>query len=155
MLSSRISRAKRSLTTGGKIAIIVAVVVIIAVGAYGAAIQFGSHPYSTTYGTTVKIAMTVSQEGQYASLDAGYLYLNNAWESYVNSHGGLVDKDGQHHNVTVNTQDDQSDPTKAVQLYHQFAEQQGANILVSPYSANTGLELLPVSQSDKVPLIMS
>ena len=114
-----------------------------------------STSHGVQYGPTVTVAMTVSQEGQYASLDSGYLYLNNAWMSYVNSHGGLVDKNGVHHNVTVITTDDQSNPTTAVQDYHQFAEQQGANILVSPYSADTGLQLLPIAQADHVPIIMS
>ena len=148
---SRSSRIKQALTTGGKIVIVVIVVVIIAVAAYVAVTQL-TVPKNTS---VVTIAMTVSQEGQYASLDAGYLYLNNAWQAYVNSHGGLVDKDGVHHNVKVITTDDQSDVPIAVSDYHQFAEQQGANILVSPYSANTGLELLPIAQSDHVPLIMS
>jgi ABC-type branched-subunit amino acid transport system substrate-binding protein len=139
------------LTTGGKVVIVVIVVVIIAVAGYFAVTSLTAPKNKGT----IKIAMTVSQSGQYASLDAGYLYLNDAWQAYVNSHGGLVDKDGVHHNVTVITTDDSSDVPTAVNDYHQFAEQQGANILVSPYSANTGLELLPIAQSDHVPLIMS
>jgi ABC-type branched-subunit amino acid transport system substrate-binding protein len=133
------------------VAIVVIIVVIIAVAGYYTVTSLTAPKNSQT----IKIAMTVSQSGQYASLDAGYLYLNNAWQAYVNSHGGLVDKDGVHHNVTVITTDDSSDVSKAVADYHSFAEQQGANILVSPYSANTGLELLPIAQADHVPLIMS
>ncbi len=154
MFSSKFSKFKQALTMGGKIAIIAIIIIIVAVGGYVGLTQYGSHP-TTTYGTTVKIAMTVSQEGQYASLDAGYLYLNNAWMQWVNTHGGLLDANGVHHNVTVITTDDQSNPTTAVQDYKQFAESQGANILVSPYSADTGLQLLPISQSDHVPIIMS
>ena len=155
MFSSRIGNLKRALTTGGKVAIIVIIIIIVAVGGYFGATQLTGTHTTTSYGNTVTIAMTVSQEGQYASLDAGYLYLNNAWMQWVNSHGGLVDKNGVHHNVTVITTDDQSNPTTAVSDYHQFAEQQGADVLVSPYSADTGLQLLPVSQSDQVPIIMS
>lgn len=154
MHQSKVSKIKQGITTGGKIAIIAIIVVIIAVGAYLAFTQFGT-PATTNNKGNITIAMTVSQSGQYASLDAGYLYLNNAWQAYVNSHGGLADKNGVHHNVTVITTDDSSDVPTAVSDYHKFAEQQGANILVSPYSANTGLELLPIAQSDKVPLIMS
>ncbi|MHB1909233.1 MAG: ABC transporter substrate-binding protein [Nitrososphaerales archaeon] len=145
------------MTTGGKIVIVVIIVVIIIAGAYVALTQLSttSTTTSSTYGSNVTVAMTVSQEGQYASLDAGYYYLNNAWAAYVNSHGGLLDKNGEHHNVTMITTDDHSDPTQAVNQYKSFAESQGANILVSPYSADTGLQLLPVSQSDKVPIIMS
>ncbi|MDH2899535.1 MAG: hypothetical protein PXY39_01045, partial [archaeon] len=63
---------KQAITTGGKIVIVVVVVVIIAVAAYVAVTQLTA-PKNTS---VVTIAMTVSQEGQYASLDAGYLYLN-------------------------------------------------------------------------------
>jgi ABC-type branched-subunit amino acid transport system substrate-binding protein len=99
--------------------------------------------------------MTVSQSGQYGPLDAGYLYFNQAWQSWVNGNGGLVDSNGQHHLVKVITADDASSVQTADQQYHQFAEQQGANVLVSPYSADTGLTLQPIAQSDKVPLIMA
>ncbi len=145
------NRIKRALTTGGKVVIVVIIVVVIAVAGYLAVTQLSAPKNKGT----ITIAMTVSQSGQYASLDAGYLYLNNAWQAYVNAHGGLVDKDGVHHNVTVITTDDSSLVTTATADYHQFAEQQGANILVSPYSANTGLALLPIAQADHVPLIMS
>ncbi len=158
MLSTRYSKIKRAITTGGKIAIVVIVVIIVAIGAYVAYSQFATSTTttaSTTFGPKVTIGMTVSLEGQYASLDQGYLYLNNAWMNWVNTHGGLVDKSGVHHNVTVISSDDQSVVQTAVTDYHQFAEQQGANILVSPYSADTGLELLPIAQSDHVPIIMS
>jgi ABC-type branched-subunit amino acid transport system substrate-binding protein len=152
MFSSRTYRAKRALTTAGKATIIVIIIVIVAVGGYFGVTQLtATHPP----GKPITIAMTISQEGQYASLDAGYWYLNEAWQTYVNGHGGLVDANGVHHNVTIIQADDGSVVTTAVQEYKQFAELDGANIIVSPYSANTGLELLPVAQSDKVPLIMS
>ncbi len=99
--------------------------------------------------------MTVSQSGAYGPLDSGYLYFNQAWQAYVNGNGGLVDANGQHHLVKVITADDASDVPTADKLYHQFAEQQGANVLVSPYSADTGLTLQPIAQQDHVPLIMA
>jgi ABC-type branched-subunit amino acid transport system substrate-binding protein len=163
MFSSRYSKFKQAITTAGTVVIVVIIIIIVAVGGYFAYTQYYANTTTTTSSTTsaatvgskVTIAMTVSQSGQYAPLDAGYLYLNNAWANWVDNHGGLVDANGVHHNVTMITQDDASDPTTAVQDYHSFAETQGANILVSPYSADTGLQLLPVSQADKVPIIMS
>lgn len=160
MHSTRASRLKQGLGRGALVGIIVVIIIIVVAGGYLASTMLGSQTTTTSttsaaMGSTVTIAMTVSQSGQYASLDAGYLYLNNAWMQYVNNHGGLVDASGVHHPVNVITTDDASNPTTAVADYHQFAEQQGANILVSPYSANTGLELLPISQSDHVPIIMS
>jgi len=106
-------------------------------------------------GPNVTVAMTVSQSGSYGPLDSGYLYFNEAWQASVNSQGGLVDKSGQHHLVKVITADDASTVSTADTLYHQFAESEGANVLVSPYSADTGLTLQPIAQTDKVPLIMA
>ena len=169
---------KRGLTRAGQIVIVVVIIIIVGAGGYYAGTVLANHPGTTSTpsttntgppvtttspttttstgpGSKVTIAMTVSQEGQYASLDAGYFYLNQAWQQYVNAHGGLVDANGVHHPVTVITTDDGSNPQTAVAEYHQFAEQEGANILVSPYSADTGLELLPIAQSDHVPIIMS
>jgi ABC-type branched-subunit amino acid transport system substrate-binding protein len=163
MFTSRTSKLKDAISTVGTVAIVVIVIIIIVAGAYAGLVLFKSTSNTTNSTSSssssntkpIVIGMTVSQSGQYASLDAGYLYLNNAWMQYVNNHGGLVDASGVHHNVTVITQDDSSNVQTAVSDYKQFAETQGANILVSPYSADTGLELLPVSQSDKVPIIMS
>ncbi|MDG6995378.1 MAG: ABC transporter substrate-binding protein [Nitrososphaerota archaeon] len=160
-----------------QIAAIVIIIIIVAAVGYFAATSLGTTTSSTTsttsssstssslttstststtaYGPNVTIAMTVSQSGQYQPLDSGYLYLNQAWQAYVNSHGGLVDASGHHHLVNVITGDDASSTTQAVSLYHQYAEQSGANVLVSPYSADIGLSLLPISQQDKVPLIMA
>ena len=146
-------------------AIVVIIIIIAAVGAY-AAISLGGTSTSTStssssssisYGPNVTIAMSVSQSGSYQPLDSGYLYFNIAWQDYVNSHGGLVDANGQHHLVTVMTGDDKSDVPAgtASTLYHSYADNHEANILVSPYSANIGLELLPIAQSDHVPLIMA
>jgi ABC-type branched-subunit amino acid transport system substrate-binding protein len=153
MLSRFSSKFKKGLTTAGTIVIVVIIIIIVAVGGYFAYTQL--YAPSTSTGAKITIAMTVSQSGQYAPLDAGYLYLNDAWANWVNNHGGLVDSNGVHHLVTMITTDDSSNPTTAVQDYHSFAEQQGANILVSPYSADTGIELLPIAQADKVPIIMS
>jgi ABC-type branched-subunit amino acid transport system substrate-binding protein len=155
MFSTRYSKFKRALTTAGMIVIVVVIIVIIAVAGYLAYTQLAKTTTTTTVGSKITIAMTVSQSGQYAPLDAGYLYLNNAWQNWVDSHGGLVDANGVHHNVTVITTDDSSDVATADQDYHSFAESQGANILVSPYSADTGVTLLPIAQADHVPLIMS
>jgi branched-chain amino acid transport system substrate-binding protein len=73
----------------------------------------------------------------------------------VNSNGGLVDKSGVHHNVTIISYDDQSQHDLAVSQYHKLVEQDNVSFLISPYSADIGKDLIPVAQADKVPLIMA
>jgi ABC-type branched-subunit amino acid transport system substrate-binding protein len=105
-------------------------------------------------GPNITIAMTLSQEGEYASLDSGYQYFNQAWASYINSQGGLVDANGTHHLVNVISGDDGSSASTADTLYTQYATS-GANVLISPYSADIALSLLPIAQQYKVPMVMA
>jgi ABC-type branched-subunit amino acid transport system substrate-binding protein len=66
-----------------------------------------------------------------------------------------VDKSGVHHNVTLTWYDDQSQHDLAVSQYHKLAEQDNATVLISPYSADIGKDLIPIAQADSVPIIMA
>jgi len=99
--------------------------------------------------------MTLSQSGTFASLDGNYTKFNAAWQNWVNGNGGLVDKNGVHHNVTIIWYDDQSQHDLAVNLYHRLAEQDNVTVLISPYSADIGKDLIPIAVADKVPIIMA
>jgi len=156
----------RAISTVVVAVIVIVIIIVAAAGVYLATSNSGSSTSSSSsstasssvsasMGANVTVAMTVSQSGQYGPLDAGYLYFNEAWQAWVNQNGGLVDQNGEHHLVKVITADDASSVTTADSEYHQFAENQGANVLVSPYSADTGLTLQPIAQTDKVPLIMA
>jgi branched-chain amino acid transport system substrate-binding protein len=132
---------------------ILVVVILIVAGAVG--YYYLSLPKGSTKGSPIKIGMTLSESGLFAPLDGGYTKFNNAWANWVNGNGGLVDKNGVHHNVTIVWYDDQSMHDLAVSQYHKLAEQDNVSILISPYSADIGKDLIPVAQADKVPLIMA
>ena len=137
-----------------RIGVVIAVIAILVV-AGGVSYYYLTATPSATKGSTVKIGMTLSQSGLFASLDGNYTHFNDAWQSYVNSNGGLVDGSGVHHNVTIISYDDQSQHDLAVSQYHKLAEQDDVSFLISPYSADIGKDLIPVAQADKVPLIMA
>jgi ABC-type branched-subunit amino acid transport system substrate-binding protein len=155
---------KRAIGQAVWISIIVIIIIIVAVGGYAAVVLSKSSTTtspttaptttSSTVGPNVTIGMTLSQEGTYAPLDSGYIFFNEAWQNYVNSQGGLVDANGQHHLVKVISGDDGSQAATADTLYTQYATS-GANVLISPYSADIGLSLLPIAQQYKVPIIMA
>ncbi len=134
---------------------VVIVVIAILVVAGGVGYVYLTAVPPVTKGSVLKIGMTLSQSGIFASLDGNYTHFNDAWQSYVNSHGGLVDASGAHHNVTIISYDDQSQHDLAVSQYHRLAEQDNVSFLISPYSADIGKDLIPVAQADKVPLIMA
>ena len=137
-----------------RIGVVIAVIAILVV-AGGVGYYYLTATPSATKGSTLKIGMTLSQSGLFASLDGNYTHFNDAWQSYVNSNGGLVDGSGVHHNVTIISYDDQSQHDLAVSQYHKLAEQDNVSFLISPYSADIGKDLIPVAQADKVPLIMA
>src|SRR2546428_11022882 len=134
---------------------VVIVVIAIVVVAGGVGYFYLPATPSATKGSTLKIGMTLSESGIFASLDGNYTHFNDAWQTYVNSNGGLVDGSGVHHNVTIISYDDQSQHDLAVSQYHRLAEQDNVSFLISPYSADIGEDLIPVAQADKVPLIMA
>ncbi len=106
-------------------------------------------------GQPLLIGMTLSQSGTFASLDGNYTHFNDAWVSFINGQGGLTDSSGNKHQVQVKWYDDQSQHDLAVSQYHKLAEQDRACILISPYSADIGKDLIPVAEADQVPIIMA
>lgn len=135
-------------------AVVLVVIVILVVAGVAAYVYFNA-PKQSTKGSVIKIGMTLSESGTFQSLDGDYYKFNQAWQNYVNSHGGLVDASGVHHNVTIIWYDDKSDHDLAVSLYHRLAEQDNVTILISPYSADIGKDLIPIAEADKVPIIMA
>lgn len=131
------------------------VVIVILVVAGGVGYFYLSQPKANTKGSVIKIGMTLSESGTFASLDGNYTKFNTAWANWVNNNGGLVDKNGVHHNVTIVWYDDQSQHDLAVSQYHKLAEQDNASVLISPYSADIGKDLIPVAQADQVPIVMA
>lgn len=142
---------KRGIT---KIGLAIVVIVLIVSGGFGL-YYYNTSRSPNTQGSVIKIGMTLSESGVYASLDGNYTQFNTAWENYVNSRGGLVDASGVHHNVTIVWYDDQSQTNLAISDYHKLAEQNNVSLLISPYSADIGKELIPIAQADQVPIIMA
>jgi hypothetical protein len=139
---------RHALANLGKIAIVMMVIIVMGLAGYEETNE--SHTMSTSdFSKTIVIGMTFSPSY------SGLLYLNNAWVEYVNSHGGLVDKNGVHHNVTVIAEDDYDNLTTTLNDYRLFATKNVANILISPYNSQTSLELLPISEKNQLPLIVS
>ncbi len=133
-----------------------AIVFIVIIVVAGVAAYFYLAPTTPTgKSTTIKIGMTLSQSGTFASLDGNYTKFNTAWQNWVNSNGGLTDAKGVSHPVSIVWYDDQSQHDLAVSQYHKLAEQDNVTVLISPYSADIGKDLIPIAQADKVPIVMA
>ncbi len=102
---------------------------------------------------TIKIGMTISKSGPFAPLDSDYDKFNKAWQDWINEQNLVINNTRVKFEVT--SLDDSSDPGKAVQLYTRLATQDKVDILVSPYSADIGLQLIPIAEQNQVPMIMA
>ena len=137
-----------------RIGVVIVVIVLVVIGGVGAYLYL-TPAVSAGKGSTIKIGMTLSQSGTFASLDGNYTKFNAAWQTWVNANGGLKDAKGVSHNVSIIWYDDQSGHDLAVSQYHKLAEQDNVTVLISPYSADIGKDLIPIAQADRVPIIMA
>ncbi len=145
-------RNRPGISTIGIVVVVIAILVVAGVASY---YYLTTTPSKAKGGSVIKIGMTLSQSGTFASLDGNYTKFNLAWQNWVNSNGGLADASGLKHNVTIVWYDDQSQHDLAVSQYHKLAEQDNVSVLISPYSADIGKDLIPIAQADKVPIIMA
>lgn len=105
----------------------------------------------------LKIGMTISKDGTYAPLTVGYEKFNAAWLDWVNNvrKGIYVRELGTTVPVEIVWYDDRSSADLAVQLYTKLATEDKVDILVSPYSADIGVQLIPIAERNRIPLIMA
>jgi ABC-type branched-subunit amino acid transport system substrate-binding protein len=156
MVRAYSGRNRPGISTVGVVIVIVLILIVAgAAGYYYLTTSSGGTTTTKAKGSVIKIGMTLSQSGTFASLDGNYTKFNTAWANWVNSQGGLADASGVKHNVTIVWYDDQSQHDLAVSQYHKLAEQDNVSVLVSPYSADIGKDLIPIAQADKVPIIMA
>lgn len=111
-----------------------------------------------TSGPPLKIGMTISKDGLFAPLTSGYESFNREWLNWVNNvRKGVYVRDlGVRVPVEIIMYDDRSQPDLAIQLYTKLATEDNVHILVSPYSADIGIQLIPtVAEKYRVPMIMA
>jgi branched-chain amino acid transport system substrate-binding protein len=109
-------------------------------------------------GPPLKIGMTISKDGLFAPLTSGYEAFNREWLKWVNNvrKGVWVRELGVRVPVEIIMYDDKSRPDLAIQLYTKLATEDNVHILVSPYSADIGIQLIPaVAERFRVPMIMA
>lgn len=151
------ARQKRAITTVTATALSVVLLVVGLVGGYaiGATTvqpQIQKVPVELPE-RTIKVGMTISKSGPFAPLDSDYDRFNKAWQDWINGQNLVIANTRVRFEVI--SLDDSSDPDKAVSLYTKLATQDKVDILVSPYSADIGLRLIPIAETNQVPMIMA
>ena len=114
---------------GKLIAIVVAVLVLVAVGA--AAVYYLTQPPGPT--GTIKVGFTISLTGRYNVEGTNSRNGIMTAANWINSHGGIKAQ-GTVYNISLVFYDDQSIPGNVNTLYPQIVEQDKAQFLLAPYS---------------------
>ena len=114
---------------GKLIAIVVAVLVLVAIGA--AAVYYLTQPPVPT--GTIKVGFTISLTGRYNVEGTNSRNGIMTAADWINSHGGIKVQ-GTVYNISLVFYDDQSLPGNVNTLYPQIVEQDKAQFLLAPYS---------------------
>lgn len=89
----------------------------------------------------IVVGGTLGLSGAYAESSAAYRAAYQYWVDNVNSEGGLLGRE-----VELVIYDDESDPTTAQQLYQQLINEDGADLLLAPYSTQVGGAIVPITE---------
>ncbi|TLZ98645.1 MAG: branched-chain amino acid ABC transporter substrate-binding protein [Methanobacteriota archaeon] len=114
---------------GKLIAIVVAVLVLVAIGA--AAVYYLTQPPVPT--GTIKVGFTISLTGRYSVEGTNSRNGIMTAANWINSHGGITVQ-GKVYNISLVFYDDQSVQGNVNTLYPQIIEQDKAQFLLAPYS---------------------
>jgi branched-chain amino acid transport system substrate-binding protein len=84
----------------------------------------------------VVIGFTVSQTGSSAWNRCGRPTDFNLWVEEINARGGMELEDGSIAKIAAKVYDDESSKDRVRELYTKLVTQDGAELLISPYSSN-------------------
>jgi branched-chain amino acid transport system substrate-binding protein len=158
------SRARRAITRGATIGIIVVLVIVAVGGAYyftstgggsTSSTTSSSSSSSTTYTgpTSIKIGMTMPLSGSLVADGTMSLDGIKMWAKNVNDSGGIyVSSLGRKLPVQLVYYDDTSSSSVVATDYQQLVNQ-GVNFLIAPYSSGLTLAAAPIAESNHLLLL--
>jgi branched-chain amino acid transport system substrate-binding protein len=96
----------------------------------------------------VRIGATLSLTGAYAEPSGMMYQAYRLWESQINAEGGLLGR-----RVELIIRDDRSDPRLAADMYRGMIDDEGVELVLSPYSTPITAAVSAVTENRGVPLI--
>ena len=106
----------------------------------------GNSTKTITLGGSMSKTGSLSHEG-HLYLDSYKMTVND-----INKKGG-VEVGGKKYKFDLKIYDDQSDPSKARQLYQRVIQQDNIDFLIGPYSSGVNLAAKPIINKNKKPMI--
>ncbi|HTW85834.1 MAG TPA: ABC transporter substrate-binding protein [Candidatus Sulfotelmatobacter sp.] len=104
-------------------------------------------PAISAGGPPIKVALLAPTSGNAAA--AGHDMVNG-WNLYWSEHGSSV----AGHAIVTTVYDTASNPSRALDQARHAVEQDGAQLVVGPYLANSGLAVAPYLEAHRVPMIL-
>lgn len=92
-------------------------------------------------GTPIVIGGTLGLTGAFSAASEGYEVAYDYWADEINENGGLLGRP-----VEFKIFDDESTPATAAQLYQQLINEDGADLLVAPYTTGVGGAIVPITE---------
>ena len=96
----------------------------------------------------IRIGVTASLTGVYASPGSSLLEGLQMWADDVNSRGALLGR-----KVEIVHYDDASDPEKSAALYERLISQDGVDLLIGPYASDVTLAASEVAERHDLPMV--
>ena len=112
---------------------------------------FSFLPVASAFGAEpVRIGLSLSLTGKFAPLCAMQKRAYELWARDVNARGGLVGRP-----IELMIKDDQSDPAKAAAHYEKLITSDRVDLVLSPYTSDITLAVLPVVENAGYPMIVA
>lgn len=122
--------------------------------ATGAALAAEGRPrHARAAAKPVRIGYTMPRTGYLGSSCPVAFQAYLLWGEQVNAAGGLSIAGGERRPIEFVTYDDQSDPTKAAQIYEKMITQDGVDLLIGPYGTPFYIAIAPALERHRFPLV--
>lgn len=102
---------------------------------------------------TVRIGYSIAKTGLYAVATPVQQQAYDLWREQINAAGGLAIAGGGKRKIEFVTYDDQSEPSKAAQIYERLITADKVDLLLAPWGTATHIAVAPVVQKHRFPLV--
>ncbi len=103
----------------------------------------------------VRVGYSISRTGLYAVATPVQQQTYELWRDQINAAGGLSIGGKGKRQIEFVSYDDQSEPSKAAQIYEKLISSDKVDLLLSPWGTATHIAVAPVVERHKFPLIGS
>lgn len=107
----------------------------------------------------IKVGASAALTGKYSAEGEATKKGYELWAKQINEHGGILTDDDEPgllgREVELTVLDDQSDPSRAVNLYKELINQENVDLLMGPYSSAVTNSVIPIIEQNEMACVSS